>query len=111
MPIVHVVLFKFKESTDPAVVKDICSRMLGLKDTCLHPQTNKPYLKSYGGGSNNSPEGAAHGLQYGFVSEFQSEADRDYYLNKDPSHLKFVEDVGKIVDTATVFDFEPGVMS
>lgn len=32
-------------------------------------------------------------------------------MNKDPSHLKFVEDVGKIVDTATVFDFEPGVMS
>lgn len=79
MPIVHIVLFKFKENTDPAVVKDvsgassmfvvrdkysrqraqICSRMLGLKDTCIHPETNKPYLKSYGGGSNNSPEGAA----------------------------------------------------
>jgi hypothetical protein len=44
------------------------------------------------------------------VSEFDSEADRDYYLNKDPSHLKFVEDVGKIVDMATVFDYEPGVL-
>jgi len=31
-------------------------------------------------------------------------------LNKDPSHLKFVEDVGKIVDMATVFDYEPGVL-
>ena len=79
MPIVHIVLFKFKESTDPAVVKDvcealtmfvlpdkcsriwtqICNRMLGLKDTCLHPETKVPYMKSYGGGSNNSPEGAA----------------------------------------------------
>jgi hypothetical protein len=44
------------------------------------------------------------------VSEFESEADREYYLNKDPSHLKFVEDVAKIVDKVTVFDFEPGVL-
>ncbi|CAD0110756.1 unnamed protein product, partial [Aureobasidium uvarum] len=107
MPIVHIVLFKFKEDTEPAVVKDICDRMIGLKDTCIHPDTQQTYMKSYGGGKNNSPEGAA----YGFVSEFQSEADRDYYLNTDPSHLKFVEDVGKIVDMATVFDFEPGVLS
>lgn len=101
--------------------------MLALKDTCIHPQTQAPYMKSYGGGKNNSPEGAAvslsnlsrvaqltriqGGLQYGFVSEFESEADREYYLNKDPSHLKFVEDVGKIVEKATVFDFEPGVLS
>lgn len=45
------------------------------------------------------------------MSEFESEADRDYYLTKDPSHLKLVEDVGKIVEKATVVDFEPGVLS
>lgn len=100
--------------------------MLALKDTCVHPQTNKPYMKSYGGGKNNSPEGAAvshtiiyqgchvnteqGGLQYGFVSEFESEEDRDYYLNKDPSHLKFVADVKEIVQDARVFDFVPGVL-
>ncbi|KAI5245290.1 hypothetical protein E4T43_03263 [Aureobasidium subglaciale] len=120
MPVVHIVLFKFKENTEPEVVREMCDRMVGLKDTCLHPQTKQPYMKSYGGGKNNSPEGAAGfpadmngqgGLQYGFVSEFESEADRDYYLNKDPSHLKFVEDVGKIVDKATVFDYELGVFS
>ncbi|KAG2165290.1 hypothetical protein VTO58DRAFT_101673 [Aureobasidium pullulans] len=111
MPVVHIVLFKFKHDTEPSVVKDMCDRMIGLKNTCIHPETQKPYMKSYGGGKNNSPEGAAGGLQYGFVSEFESEADRDYYLNKDPSHLKFVEDVGKIVDKATVFDYEPGVLS
>jgi hypothetical protein len=37
----------------------MCSRMLALKDTCMHPQSQKPYIKSYGGGKNNSPEGAA----------------------------------------------------
>ena len=79
MPIVHIVLFKFKEGTEPTVVKDvreaslilscmaitninthkICDRMIGLKNTCVHPQTQKPYMRSYGGGKNNSPEGAA----------------------------------------------------
>jgi hypothetical protein len=40
----------------------ICDRMIGLKDTCIHPQTQKPYMRSYGGGKNNSPEGAAVSL-------------------------------------------------
>ena len=31
--------------------------MLELKDKCLHPETNKPYLKMGIGGINNSPEG------------------------------------------------------
>jgi hypothetical protein len=31
--------------------------MLALKDQCLHPTTNKPYVKSAVGGSDNSPEG------------------------------------------------------
>ena len=79
MPIVHIVLFKFKEGTDPTVVRDvceassivncslitntstlkICDRMIRLKTTCIHPETQKPYMRSYGGGKNNSPENAA----------------------------------------------------
>ncbi|THV83135.1 hypothetical protein D6D29_04127 [Aureobasidium pullulans] len=59
MPVVHIVLFKFKDDTEPSVVKDMCDRMVGLKNTCIHPETQKPYMKSYGGGKNNSPEGAA----------------------------------------------------
>lgn len=30
--------------------------MLALKDDCMHPTTNKPYIKSSIGGRNNSPE-------------------------------------------------------
>ena len=33
--------------------------MLALKDKCVHPTTKKPYVKSHGGGKNNSPEGMA----------------------------------------------------
>ena len=31
--------------------------MLGLKEQCLHPTSQKPYIKSFSGGKNNSPEG------------------------------------------------------
>jgi hypothetical protein len=33
--------------------------MLALKDKCLHPTTNKPYVKMAMGGKENSPEGIA----------------------------------------------------
>lgn len=33
--------------------------MLALKDKCLHPTTNTPYLKMAVGGKENSPEGIA----------------------------------------------------
>ncbi len=33
--------------------------MVDLKDTCVHPQTHKPYIISGKGGVNNSPEGHA----------------------------------------------------
>jgi hypothetical protein len=35
----------------------ICKRMVGLAEKCMHPASNKPYVKSYGGGRDNSPEG------------------------------------------------------
>jgi hypothetical protein len=33
--------------------------MLALKDKCLHPTTNTPYVKMAMGGKENSPEGIA----------------------------------------------------
>lgn len=33
-------------------------RMLGLKDGCIHPTTQKQYIKSLTGGKDNSIEGA-----------------------------------------------------
>lgn len=34
-----------------------CQKMLDLSNKCMHPKTNKPYVKSHGGGRDNSPEG------------------------------------------------------
>jgi hypothetical protein len=79
MPIIHIVLFEFKPSASQSQVQDVstmmsrivektrkissrcppqvCERMLALKDKCFHPATHENYVKSYGGGKDNSPEG------------------------------------------------------
>jgi len=31
--------------------------MVGLAEKCMHPTRNEPYMKSHGGGRDNSPEG------------------------------------------------------
>ncbi|KAI6868207.1 hypothetical protein KC318_g18629 [Hortaea werneckii] len=108
MPIIHIILFEFSPTVTPAQVEDVCKRMLALKDTCIHPTTQKPYVKSYGGGRDNSPEGHQGGFSHGFVSEFQSEEDRKYYLEQDPAHLEFVASLKGIVGNVRVVDFEPG---
>jgi len=45
---------------------------------------------------------------HGFVSEFENEEDRKYYLEKDPAHLAFVKSLDGIVQNVRVVDFEPG---
>lgn len=46
---------------------------------------------------------------HGFVSEFDSQEDRKYYLEKDPAHLEFVASLKDVVQNVRVVDFEPGV--
>lgn len=50
------------------------------------------------------------GIQYIFIAEFSNKEDRKYYLEKDPAHLAFVEDLKKsgFLANATVVDFTPG---
>ncbi|KAF8851423.1 stress responsive A/B barrel domain-containing protein [Acephala macrosclerotiorum] len=114
MGIVHIVLFEFKSED----IQDACHRMLSLKDDCLHPTTNKPYVKSAVSGRDNSPEGLQpqdtdilwyDGITHGFVVEFENDEDRKYYLEKDPAHLGFVKSIGGVVARAQVIDFVPGV--
>jgi hypothetical protein len=76
MTIIHVVFFEWKPSTSHAQVEEVggptsmtmsmltslskaCKRMLALKDDCLSTSSQKPYIKSFSGGRNNSPEGHA----------------------------------------------------
>jgi hypothetical protein len=44
------------------------------------------------------------------VSEFRNTEDRQYYLEKDPAHLDFVESLKGVIEAVRVLDFEPGVL-
>jgi hypothetical protein len=49
-------------------------------------------------------------LTHGFVVEFESAEDRDYYVNKDPAHQDFVKSIGELISAIKVVDYEPGKM-
>jgi len=109
MSIVHIVLFKLKSSLGDSEKKEFCDDMLGLRETCMHPTSNKPYIVSSSGGIDNSPEGAQGGFTHGFVVEFASREDRDYYVAKDPTHQAFVKKNSPRFDDVRVIDYEKGV--
>lgn len=45
---------------------------------------------------------------HGFVVEFESEEDRDYYVSKDPAHQDFIKFAGELLQNVKVLDYEPG---
>lgn len=50
-----------------------------------------------------------NGITHGFVVEFASAEDRDYYVMTDPAHQAFVTSIGDLVEKAIVVDFSDGV--
>jgi hypothetical protein len=40
--------------------------------------------------------------------EFESEEDRDYYVQKDPAHQDFIKFAGPHIENVKVLDYEPG---
>ncbi|EPS32391.1 hypothetical protein PDE_07351 [Penicillium oxalicum 114-2] len=109
MTITHIVLFQFKPGTAAHIIQDTCDRMLALKDKCLHPTTNRSYIQSSSGGSDNSIEGLQGGMTHAFVVEFASVEDRDYYVKEDPVHREFVQSLDGVLEKGQVVDFTPGV--
>ncbi|KAH8599407.1 hypothetical protein B0O99DRAFT_669332 [Bisporella sp. PMI_857] len=108
MALVHIVLFKFKSSLSSDVIKAACARMLALKESCIHPTSQEPYILESSGGKDNSPEGLQDGLSHGFVVKFASERDRDYYVKEDPVHQTFVKSLDGLIEKVTVVDYEQG---
>ncbi|KAM7201278.1 dabb domain containing protein [Rhypophila sp. PSN 637] len=108
MSVTHTVLFQFKADANPDDVKAACDRFLVLKEKCLHPTTQSAYITSLKGGKDNSPEGLQNEITHGFVVEFASEEDRDYYVKTDPAHQAFVKSIGDLVQKAIVVDFTNG---
>ncbi|KAL7942255.1 hypothetical protein V8C42DRAFT_333037 [Trichoderma barbatum] len=109
MSLTHTVLFQFKAEAMADDVKAACTRFLALKDNCIHPMTGTRYIVSLKGGKDNSPEMLQNGISHGFVVEFASTEDRDYYVTTDPAHQAFVKSIGNLVEKAIVVDFSDGV--
>ncbi|PWY77265.1 hypothetical protein BO94DRAFT_195698 [Aspergillus sclerotioniger CBS 115572] len=107
--ITHIVQFQFKSSTSPDKVQETCAHFSSLKDNCLHPTTQQPYVKSFKAGKQDSPEGMHNSITHVFVMEFESNEDRDYYLTKDPAHLGFVKTLDGLIEKSQVVDFTEGV--
>ncbi|KAJ4132846.1 hypothetical protein NW754_015660 [Fusarium falciforme] len=109
MSVTHTVLFQFKADAKPDDIKAACARFLELKGNCIHPTTNTVYITSLKGGQDNSPEGLQNGITHGFVAEFSSVEDRDYYVKTDPAHQAFVKSLDGLIEKAIVVDFNDGV--
>ncbi|KAI0475049.1 dabb-domain-containing protein [Xylariaceae sp. FL0804] len=119
MAIYHIVMFAFKSLVPADEVQAVsrprtglrsasaCDRMVALGEKCIHPTSQKPYVKTIGGGRDNSWEGLQGGITHVFVSVFENEQDREYYTGKDPVHLEFVASIKDIVEKIQVVDFTP----
>ncbi|KAL2795703.1 hypothetical protein BJX65DRAFT_306095 [Aspergillus insuetus] len=108
MPITHIVLFQFKAEVSTERIEDVCTRMIGLKNSCIHPTTQRPYILASSGGVDNSPEGLQSGITHAFVVEFASAQDRDYYVERDPAHREFVRSLDGLLEKSQVIDYSNG---
>lgn len=77
--VVHVVLFRFAPTTTADQRTEVQRRFLALADA---ERDGRRYVRSIRSGPQLSPEGAGHGFELGFVVEFDSEGDRNFYLGR-----------------------------
>lgn len=97
----HIVLLKLKPATTAAQKSALLEGLVALQ------RENKiAGIESVVGGDNNSPEGKAHGFEWGFVMTFVDAAARDAYLPH-PEHKALGKNLLRpIVDDVLVFDCE-----
>lgn len=65
MSVQHIVGFRFKQGVAVSVQTDLSDAFVKLKQECVLPTTNAPYITKLVGGAQNSPEGLAKGMQVG----------------------------------------------
>jgi len=97
----HIVLLKLKADTTTAQKDALLAGLIALKQ-----EGKIPGIETVSGGDNNSPEGKAHGFDWGFVMTFKDAAARDAYLPH-PEHKALGQSLLRpIVDDVLVFDYE-----
>ncbi|KAL7947690.1 stress responsive A/B barrel domain-containing protein [Trichoderma barbatum] len=109
MSITHTILCQFKAEVKADDIKAVCKQFFALKDDCIHPTTGTGYIISLKGGKDSSIEAMQQGLTHGFIIEFASAEDRDYYVKTDPAHQAIVKSLQDIVENVIVVDFSDGM--
>jgi quinol monooxygenase YgiN len=97
--VVHVVLFKFKESAKPEDIDTIVAGFAAL------PKKIEGIV-DYSWGTNSSPEGLNEGFTHVFIVTFKDAAARDAYLPH-PAHQEFVKTLRPHLQQPLVVDFVP----
>lgn len=93
----HVVLFKFKDDTPPAKVKEIEKAFAALPGKI-------DAIVDFEWGTDNSPEKLAQGFTHCFLVTFADEKGRKLYLPH-PAHTKFVSLLKPHLDKVLVVDY------
>ena len=93
----HVVLFKFKDTSTPAQIKEVEEAFRQL------PSKIKT-IKDFEWGTNNSPEGLDQGFTHCFFVTFENEEGRATYLPH-PDHKAFGKVLGPHLDKVLVVDY------
>tara|TARA_R110000782_G_scaffold207362_2_gene295922 strand:- start:1008 stop:1418 length:411 start_codon:yes stop_codon:yes gene_type:complete len=93
----HVVLFKFKDGTTKAQLKEVENAFSALPSKIEQ-------IKGYEWGLNNSPEGLEKGFTHAFFLTFESEEDRAIYLPH-PDHKAFGAVLTPYLDDVLVIDY------
>lgn len=100
----HIVLFEVdKTYLNTPLFNSVINELGNLRNSEI------PEIKSFIFGENCSPEGLAKGFNYGFIMEFNSNKDRDRYLDH-PRHKQIASEklLPLLVDginSVLVFDF------
>ncbi len=95
--LMHVVSFKFKSTASTEDIKNIEAAFEQLKH-------NIPQVVTLEWGTNVSPEQRNKGFTHCFVLTFNSNQDRDAYLEH-PAHKAFGKMVGPVLEDVFVIDF------
>ncbi|KAH6986949.1 hypothetical protein EDB80DRAFT_731181 [Ilyonectria destructans] len=104
--IIHVVQLRFKPDIDKDKIDHVISDLKALKDKCVLPDTQEPYIKSITAGVDNSIEGLQNGFTHMIITVFETAKHRDYYAKSDPVHLALGGGLGAVLEGLQVLDID-----
>lgn len=108
----HVVLFTYKPGTSQDIKDQIVAHYQALATKAV--RDGKPYMVSFEYGTQISGKMVGKNMDYGFISTFSSEGDRNYFVGTpvvtdpnhfDPEHAAFKKFVGPYLEDEVVFDY------